>query len=209
MAANLQLVEIPGFRDALRKESDLRRKAWVYTHTEIAGVRVRLLTMRDMAVLEEMQNGFFAPWRFDDDAEFLGHCAQLVWWLSDAPKPDRNSRRVVQPFVALARARLIAGLAKQPKALADGVSEYLRMMFLDAPKGGGGGNAIVAAPAYIADSLAAAGLFVGLDEMLDMPLIRLWQLMRLATRRVYGTPITNDSDRIACDYLATLNPQRN
>lgn len=209
MAAPTQFVEIPGFREALRNESDVRRKAWCHTHDSIAGVRVRLLTLRDIVLLEEMQNGFFAPWRFDDDAEYLAHCAQLVWWLSDFPKPALDSRRALQPLVAYHRTRLIRYLAARPAELSAGVRQYLHTSFLDAPKGGGGGTAIAAAPAYVMDSLAAAGFGMPADDVLDMPVIKLWQLLRLAVRRVYGIPATNDSDRLACDYLATLNPQRN
>ncbi len=206
MAAQLQFVEIPGYRDALRRESDVRRQAWCHTHTEIAGVRVRLLTLRDMVLLEEMQNGFFAPWRFDDTDEYLAHCAQLVWWLSDCRKPRLDARQALSPIVAHQRTRLIRHLAARPHELSAGVRDFLKASFQDAPKGSGfSGSAIAGAPAYIADTLAAGGLFVGLDEMLDMPLVKLWQLVRMAARRVYGTTITNESDRLATDYLATLN----
>jgi len=210
MAADLKVVEIPGFRDACRREAGVRRAAWCSTHTTIAGVRVRLLTLRDTITLEEIGNGFFNPWRFDSDEEFLGHCAQLVWWVSDAPKPSPNERRVILPRVAYHRARLVAHLAKRPKELAEGVRAYLEDSFLDAPKGGGtGGQAIAAAPAYIADTLAAGGYSLTLDEVLDMPVTRLWQLLRVAARRVFGVPATNYSDQIACDYLAQLNQGRN
>lgn len=207
MSASLEFKEIPGFADALRREASVRQQAWVETHTRICGVRVRMLTLRDIIVLEEIRNGFFCPWRFDDDEEFLCHCAQLVWWLSDCPKPDFKSKRLIQPIVAAHRKRLLDHLAAQPARLAKDVNEYLKTQFLDAPKGssGHGGQAIAATPAYIADTLAAAGLFEGMDKLIDTPVVRTWQLLRLATRRVYGIPVTNESDRIACEYLANLN----
>lgn len=210
MAATLQFIEIPGYREAIRRETDVRRKGWVHTHTDIAGVRVRILTLRDMVFLEEIQNGFFAPWRFDTEEELLGHAAQLVWWLSDCPKPNPNETKSFLPLVSFHRARLISYLAQRPKELADGVQNYIREMFLDSPKGGGSsGQAIAATPAYIADTLAAGGFSISLGEMMDMPVTRLWQLLRVSARRVYGAPQTNESDRIACDYLDSLNQGNN
>ena len=207
MSASLEFKEIPGFADALRREAAVRQQAWVEPHTRICGVRVRKLTLRDIVILEEIRNGFFCPWRFDDDEEFLSHCAQLVWWLSDCPKPDFDSKRAFQPLVAGHRKRLLDHLARQPERLAKDVADYLKTQFLDAPKGssGTGGQAIAATPAYIADTLAAAGLFEGMDKLMDAPVVQTWQLLRLAARRVYGVPATNESDRIACDFLGNLN----
>jgi hypothetical protein len=208
MTAHLQFVEIPGLADAVRREADVRRSAWVATGTTIAGVRVRSMTLRDLTTLEEMRNGFCCPWRFDTVDEMLGHAAQLVWWLSDLPKPPLNSSRVWHPIVMAHRAALLKHLAQRPAELINGVQTYLRDTFMDAPKGAGTSGAPVAgSPAYIADTLAAGGLFEGIDAMMDAPLVRTWQLMRLAARRVYGVPVTNDSDKLACDYLARLNQQ--
>jgi len=210
MAADLQFVEIPGFRDALKRESLVRRQGWVGAHAEIAGVRVRFLTLRDMVLLEEMQNGFFCPWRFDTDAEFLGHAAHLVWWLSDCPKPPTNARTWFQPRAWASRARLLEHLKRRPVDLANDVRAYIEDAYLDAPRcGGTGGSPLAATPAYIADTLAAGGFALSLDEILDMPVTRLWQLVRLAARRVYGTPATNASDKLACDYLAGISQGTN
>lgn len=211
MAATLEQKEIPGFREALAREASVRRQAWVHRDSRIAGVRVRALTLRDVMTLEEMQNGFFAPWRFDSDEEFLGHCAQLVWWLSDSPKPSRESESALQPMVAAGRARLMRHLAARPEQLAKETTEFLRISFMDSPKGSADqtGSAVASIPAYMADTLAAANMFEGMDKILDMPLTQLWQLVRLATRRVYGIPLTNESDKIACEHLARINAGKN
>lgn len=210
MTAHLQFVEIPGLADAIRREVETRRAAWLDSRAEIAGVSVRQMTLRDLTILEEMRNGFCCPWRFDSVAEMLGHSAQLVWWLSDLPKPPLKSNRVWHPIVAAHKSNLLRYLAQRPADLINGTQDYLRNTFLDAPKGGGAGGApIAASPAYIADTLAAGGLFEGVDAMMDSPLLRLWQLMRLANRRIYGIPATNESDKLACDYLASLNQGKN
>jgi hypothetical protein len=204
MAVELQRVEIPGYADAVKREQRVRREAWVHVRHELAGVPVRSLTLRDMELLEEMRNGFFAPWRFDSDEEYLSHCAQLVWWLSDCPKPDRYRSTWRDLFTAKPRKELIAQLATRPAQLARDVAQFMRDQFMDAPKGQSGiaSAATAAGPAYIFDTLAAGGYHFSADEILDMPLPRLWQLVRLVQRRVFGVPLTNPSDNIATAHLA-------
>lgn len=211
MTAHLQFVPIPGLADAVRREADVRASAWVNSVQTIAGVQVRHMTLRDLTTLEAMRNGFCCPWRFDSVDEMLGHAAQLVWWLSGLPKPPLNSNRVWHPLVMAHRSRLMRHLAVRPAELINDTKRYLDNTFMDAPKGGGAvsGSPIAASPAYIADTLAAGGLFEGTDAMLDAPLVRTWQLMRLASRRVFGVPATNESDKLACDYLARLNQGNN
>lgn len=206
-----QVIEIPGYAEALRRESELRRKAWSDDSDTIAGVTVRLLTLRDMEKLAGMRNGFFCPWKFDTDTEFLGHCAQLVWWLSDCAKPKDGMGYVSRAIVAAQAQRLIKHVGQDPKQLADDCMRYVKDTFMDAPKGGGGTGAspIAGGPAYVADLLASGGYRMTVDEVLDMPLVRLWQLIRLVLKRVNGETPTNESDRIATDYLATLNKGTN
>lgn len=181
----------------------MRRQAWAHTHAMICGVRVRVLTLRDVVMLEELENGFFCPWRFDSDEEFLSHCAQLVWWLSDLPKPPLHSQSVFHPWVAGRQRQLLRYLACHPKRLAEETNRFLKDAFMDAPKGSGSqGTAVAATPAYLADTLAAGGFKISTEEMMDMPLAKLWQLVRLASRRIYGTPLTNESDKLATDFLA-------
>ena len=115
MEGPTHIVEIPGYADALKREDRLRRQAWVHTHSEIAGVKVRPLTWRDVETLGELRNGFFCPWKFDTDQEFLGHCAQLVWYLSECKKPADNESRIGLIIANAQRARLIRHLAKFPQ----------------------------------------------------------------------------------------------
>ena len=207
MEGPTNFVEIPGYADALRREDRLRRQAWTNPGDVIAGVTVRALTWRDVETLAELRNGFFCPWRFDSDAEYLGHCAHLVWWLSDCRKPVANDTRIGKIIVEAQKMRLIRHLRDHPKQTAEGVMRYLSDTFADGPKGGssvGTNGPVAGGPAYIADTLAAAGYAYTLDQMLDMPLMQLFQILRLARRRVYGEKITNESDRIACDYVAQL-----
>jgi hypothetical protein len=159
-------------------------------------------------MLKEIRNGFFCPFTFETREELVGHCAQLVWWMSDCPKPGfySNSKFNIRP--KLARWALIQHLGRHADEMVAGVKQVLADAFFDAPKasaGGVSGGAIAAGPAYIMDTLAEAGYGFTLDDVLDMPLAQLWQLLRLASRRLYGADAVNESDRIACEFLAKLN----
>jgi hypothetical protein len=205
----LQTVQIPGYADALRKEAAVRRGAFVHNRDTVAGVAVRQMTVGDMLWLEELRNGFFCPFRFETKAELVGHAAHLVWWLSDAPKPDPYKGSGASLLATFARERMLARLAQRQDELVKGVERYLADTFMDAPKGSGTSFSAphAAMPASIADILAAGGYSFTAEQILEMPLIQLWQLVRLAKRRLDGTPLTNPSDKIATDYLATLNKQ--
>lgn len=199
-------VEIPGFAEAVKREQAVRRQAWAGVRLSICGVKVRDLTLRDLETLEELQNGFFCPWRFDTDLEYLAHCAQLVWYLSDAPKPTSESVGWESVKAMRYRRRLNERLAGDPARLARETRDFLHRQFMDAPKGSSESMsaATAAGAAYVIDTLAAGGYSLPLDELLDLPLPKLWQLVRLVQRRVFGHPLTNPSDKLATDYLATL-----
>jgi hypothetical protein len=207
----LQTVKIPGYADALRHEAAVRRSAFVHNRDTIAGVAVRQMTVRDMLWMEELRNGFFVSYRFDTQAELVGHAAHLVWWLSDSPKPDPYTGGWPSLRLTIARASLMHRLSSRQDELIRDVQRYLRDTFMDAPHGSGENFSAPAAamPATIMDTLAAAGYLVTEEQVLDMPLVRLWQLIRLAKRRIDGTPLTNPSDKIATDYLASLNQGAN
>jgi hypothetical protein len=210
--ADLNYVDIPGYADALKREDSTRRQAWVNDRDSIAGVPVRPLTWRDVETLTEMKNGFFCPWKFDTDAEYIGHCAQLVWWLSECQKPARGDSFFSKMMINAQRVRLIRHLSQDPKQMSTDVLRILSDTFMDAPKGAGSQTAsssIAGGPAYIADTLAAGGYNLTFKEILDMPLVQLFQTLRLVSRRLYGQSVTNPSDKLATDYLATLNQGKN
>jgi hypothetical protein len=205
-------VEIPGFAEAVKHEQQVRRQAFAGVPVRICGVLVRDLTLRDLEVLEELENGFFCPWRFDTDFEFLAHCAQLVWYLSDCPKPKGDSPLSWGYIVANAeRKKLNLRLARHPDRLAKDTTAYLKRQFMDAPKGQTGHVAqcaTAAGVAYILDALAAGGYAADIDRLMAMPLPQVWQLVRLVQRRVFGQTLTNPSDKLATDYLAQMAHQK-
>ncbi len=77
---------------------------------------------------------------------------------------------------------------------------------MDSPAGSSGVAHVSYAsyPAYIVDKFAGAGLPFTYDQILDMPLRRLWQHWRLASRRLDETPLTNPSDELAAQHINSL-----
>lgn len=212
MEGPTQFIEIPGYADAIRREDSLRRAAWVHEAENIAGVPVRRLTWRDVETLAAMRNGFFCPWKFETDEEFVGHCAQLVWWLSDCAKPARGAGFVSLAICRAQKHRLIKYLAAKPEQLATDVTRYLADSFLDAPKGHGAGSskgAIAGGPAYIADTLAWGGYAMTMDQLLDMPIVQLWQILRVCRQRLTGESPINESDILASQHLEKINGGKN
>jgi hypothetical protein len=209
MEGPTNFVEIPGYADALKREDRLRRQAWVHTNSEIAGVKVRPLTWRDVETLAEIRNGFFCPWKFDTNQEFLGHCAQLVWYLSNCKKPSEDEGRIGIVIANAQRTRLIRHLGKFPHQTVDDVTRFLSDTFADSPVGSSSnsGGAIAGGPAYIADTLAAGGYRFTMAEVLDMPLVQLFQILRVVRVRLYDYKPVNQSDKLATDYLASLDKQ--
>lgn len=207
MSAHLPVIEIPGYAEAVRREDAARRRAWVNPQHEICGISIRPLTLRTMEQLAELQNGFFLPWKFESDEEFMAHCAQLVWWLSAAPKPKAGDGWWRRRYVVRAKEKLVRQLVRDPAALVAGVSGFLEEMFLDAVGGSSDGvrvAPIAGTPAFVADSIVAAGYPMTPEQVMDTPLPQLWQLQRVSAKRLTGTTPPNRSDKIATDYLAKL-----
>lgn len=201
-------VEIPGYAAAIAREDEVRRKAFaVASSDKIAGVRVRQMTLRDMLTLEQIRNGFFVPFTFETNMEVLTHCAQLVWWMSDCTKPPLDSSSTIHPRATIARVMLLKHLSRFPASLATETRQYLSDTFMDAPKSTGPVKtpAHASQPAYIMDLFASGGYTLTDDQILDMPLVRMWQLIRLINSRVHGSDLSNPSDAVACEHLAKLN----
>jgi hypothetical protein len=86
------------------------------------------------------------------------------------------------------------------------VAEWLSDALMDAPSGGSDEvkpPSYASYPVYIVDLFAEAGFTFTYREIMEMPLRRLWQHMRIANRRLKHTTLTNPSDQIAVDYIAS------
>ena len=210
--ATLQTVPIPGYADAVKRENRLRDTAFLDGHEIVCGVEVVPLSLRRLIWLEQARNGFVVPCRFESEQEMLAHALQCVYFCLPEFEPPKSPRfsfwQAFQDGVnqrAFFRKALRAGA---PDVIIKEVEEWLDAAFMDA-SGVGGKNETVASsyaayPAYIVDSFAAASLPFTYDEIMDMPMRRLWQHWRVAMRRVHGIPLVNKSDNLAVEYLAKV-----
>jgi len=210
--AILQTVEIPGYAEAVRRESRLRDTAFLDGLEMVCNEEVRPLCLQTLIWLEQARNGFVIPCKFDDDAEMLAHAVELLYFSTPGFKPPATPRfRFWRAFIDGAREQVFMRRvlrSNEPQEVVSGVSEWIQDAFMDAPAGGGKNEVraptYASHPAYIVDKFAAAGLPFTYNEILNMPLRRLWQHWRLAVKRLHDMPISNPSDELAVDYLAKV-----
>lgn len=208
----LPTVEIPGYADALRREHEIRTSAFLGANEVVCGVEVRPLSLRTLVRLEVAMNGFVVPCRFDDDSEAIAHALQVIWFCR--PKFDATfgvgsrfgmfrSGIEIQTFIL--RTTLVHW--RDRLKIAHEVKAWIRDAFMDAPKGDGSQfsrrQSFATYPAHIIDTLHGYGIKATMDEIMDMPLKRLWQHWRVAVKRENPKyPLVNPSDEIA---VAAIN----
>lgn len=207
MSATLQTVAIPGYADACRKEARVRDTAFLDGLEIVCGVEVYPLSLRRLIWLEMARNGFVVPCRFDDEQEMLAHAVQLLYFCSPSFKVPKS------PKVTL-WGTFLNGFKQHRfmhKVLSSGsahdiimeVKEWQDENFMDAPTGSNEvtSASYVAYPAMLIDALASAGHSFSYDQVMDMPLRRIWQHWRVAMQRITGMALTNPSDIIAVQHL--------
>lgn len=206
----LQTVEIPGLREALKREARVRDTAFLDGLELVCGVEVYPLSLRRLIWLEQAHNGLIVPWQFESETELLAHCLQIVYFCSPSYAPPTRPKYRFWPAVregirqqAFFR-RVLKG--RNADELIKEIQEWHGESFMDAPAGGGGNEiqspSYASYPAYIVDKFAEAGLPFTYDQILDMPLRRLWQFWRVVTSRLNDIKLTNPSDDLATKVIA-------
>ncbi|PAW76819.1 MAG: hypothetical protein B9S32_13860 [Verrucomicrobia bacterium Tous-C9LFEB] len=115
----MNLLDIPGYREALEAEADSRAAAFLAIPYFICGVEIHVLTPRLELILDQARSPFFHGGSIRPE-----HIAQFLWILS--PRFSRDPK---------ARARFVkkvcAPLPYQPAV--DAINAYLVDMYADAP----------------------------------------------------------------------------
>lgn len=206
MVANLPTVEVPGYADAVRRENYVRTTAFLGGNESLCGVEVRPLSLRTVLQLEVARNGFFVPCQFESDSEAVAHALQVVWFSRPGFDPHCGTGSLLRMVAHGVRLntfcqRMVWRYRKDTVAMAHEVKAWIRDAFMDMPKGSGRSQvpapAYAAYPAYIIDTLHGCGVKLDADQIMDMPLKRLWQHWRVAVKRenpAYG--LTNPSDEV-------------
>ena len=206
----LETVEIPGLREAIKREARVRDTAFLDGLEIVCGVEVVPLSLRRLIWLEQSHNGFVVPWKFDDDSEAFAHAIHFLFMMRPNYAPPKSPKRSFWgDFVTgLKEMVFIKRMAKKDRGqVVDELNQWLADSFMDAPSAGAGEVKTVpyaSYPAYVIDLFAEAGLPMSVSEILDMPLARLWQHWRVASRRVKDTTLTNPSDTLAVEHIARI-----
>jgi len=210
----LETVEIPGLREALKREAHVRDTAFLDGMEIVCGVEVRPLSLRRLIWLEQAHNGLIVPWRWDSDEELLAHALQVVYFCTPKFSPPKSPKygfwdsfRDGMKEHTFFRKALRAGT---PQVIVKEIEAWLGDSFMDSPAGGGTNEiqapSYASYPAYVVDKFAEAGLPFTYDEIMDMPLRRLWQHWRVAIKRLHDATLTNPSDDLATKVIAGVQP---
>jgi len=206
----LQRVVIPGYAEARRKETTLRDSAYLGGKEMICGIVVHPISLRRLLWLEHARNGLVGQYRFESENEILAHALQVIYFCTpqfevpDSPKFSfwSSLRQSIQQQ-AFFRKVLSAYPAE---TVIKEVNEWIENALMDAPTGTGNNEvdspSYASYPTYIVDKFAEAGLPFTFDEIMDMPLRRLWQHWRAAVARINDATLTNPSDMIAVEHIA-------
>lgn len=205
----LQTVRIPGYAEAVRKETHSRDTAFLDALECVCGLWVHPLCLRSLTALETARNGHIEPCIWESPEEEIGHAIQVLYFCRPGFRVPRQAPgfwatfRECRKQVMFSRQVLRYGREK----IVPEVQQWLQDSMMDAPSGGGegigGGRTLASYPTYIIDKFAEAHLPFNYDEIMTMPLRRLWQHWRLAVHRLDGISLANPSDKIRTDYLAS------
>jgi hypothetical protein len=204
----LQTVEIPGYREAVKREAQVRDTAFLDGLEVVCGVEVVPLSLRRLIWLEQAHNGFVVPWIWEGDAEIFAHAVQFLYFLRPDYSPPKSAKESFwQSFKSGLKEQLfINRMARGDRnEILKELNAWIKDAFMDAPNTGSGGvmSAPYASyPAHILDLFAEAGLTLTYNEIMDMPLSRLWQHWRLSARRLRDVTLTNPSDDLATKVIA-------
>jgi hypothetical protein len=208
MAESSDWVDLPGFDAQLRREKEIRARAFHprLEPPKIAGEPVRILTLNLLLELEANKVAFVTPWKFESNLELGAECARFIWYISEARLKWMPRGRIFRHFIRL---RQVARVALHPNALAD-LRDYLDEAMYDAPFAAEGApqRSMTHWVAAVIDMVGASGSIISSAELLAMPLGQLWQIYRLAFARVTDSPLLNPSDRWAQKEIEKINQAR-
>lgn len=183
----------PRLAAAAREERDIRSSAWLDLPLDICGIPVEPLTLRRYAVLAAASNPFIVG-----GTRTAGAIAQFLWIVSREFCVDEKKKR---KFL-----KRIGGI-KAGTAIIE-ISLYMEAAFFDAPMGKSRTGSVpsTALEASIIHQMGDAYGWTP-DQILDQPLGRLFQLMRIQDRinNPNSASFSPMQDRIKQEFLQKIN----
>jgi hypothetical protein len=192
------------FAEERAREEARREQAFLDLPILAAGEPLRLMTPRDLLVLNGAESPFVCPTEMD-----AGHVAMFFWVLheeNDGTNTWRNRRR---------KTALLRRLA--PKSFDEVVAagrDYVDEIFQDSPAGReSSGERKPLGTCFLAPLVVNIALETGWSqgEIVGTPLPRLFQYMKAIRARTAGKDFTDfsPSDRFTNEFLCELNKQNN
>jgi hypothetical protein len=184
---------VPGYREAVQRETDLRDAAFLPVTDSICGVEVNQLTPFHLAALTLARSPFICG-----GVPFPRDIALFLWCVS----PEYNPRAVVSRWLFIRR---VAKL--DYREAVEGVMRYVGEAFADAPGGKGERfkQSYYSSTASIVDLLAHEYGWAEADIM-RVPFKRLFQYSRCIRERYAERPMFfNSSDSILADWQDEQN----
>jgi hypothetical protein len=189
---NLKWSDIPGLREAIKRENDSRDASFLDLTTDICGVPIRQMTPRDLLILDGIGNPLMAG-GLPSPAEL----ADFLWKLS----PRYQEGHPIRRFLFARSIRKLNYLAA-----VRAVAKYIEETFQDSPASSGISSMPYAGwPAYLICDLSSNP--VEAERMiLNTPLKRLFQYLKvLRKKNDPKAPLHNPSDKVRGDYIRLLN----
>jgi hypothetical protein len=184
--------DIPGLREAIKRENDCRDASFLDLTTDICGVPIRQMTPRDLLILDGIGNPLMAG-GLPSPAEL----AEFLWLLSPRYVFGSSLRR------------FMFGLSIRRLNYLEAVKacwRYIEETFQDSP----GSSGVSAMPyagwcAYLVNTIAINYGWND-DATLNMPLKKLFQYLKCIRRHHDPhAPMHNPSDKVKGDYIRLLN----
>jgi hypothetical protein len=203
-------IQIPGFAESIRRERELRDKAFLDLEEFICGVPVKPFCLRHLRVLDQLKNGFVVPFIFERPSEKVAHALQFLWICGRHYRIPKNTMEFL--FMRWRRRRFIRRTARLNSGeMFAGIQSYVSDAFFDSPSSNSKGEYVPSYASYlvhVVDSLYAAGHPLSEAQIMDMPLARVFQYLRVARKRLYPeSALVNPSDKLAVDHIAKLNAE--
>lgn len=203
----MNLQDIPGYREAVQEEQELRTRVLLGIGEELCGIEVRPFALRDFLHLQAINSplvrgGFIS--RMDCLRFFVLQAASYrlpgEGWLERWRLKRRNNKviRALRRFTT--------------EDMIEAIQDFLDKAFMDAPASSLKSSASASSPiasggAAIVDAIARAYPF-GLQEILSLELAFIFQLMRLRFVAEGGSRaaiINRRSSRVVGEYLRRKN----
>jgi hypothetical protein len=188
----LKFSDVPGLREAIKRENDIRDASFLDLTANICGVQIRQMTPRDLLILDGIGNPLMSG-----GLPSPAQLADFLWKLSPRYQEGNSVRRFLFGR-SIRRLDYIEAVRACFK--------YVDETFQDSPASSGySSTPYVGWCAHLICSLSSNPVEAEM-WILNTPLKRLFQYLKVIRRRNDPEATThNPSDKVKGDYLRLLN----